>query len=98
MEPGRHAVKVPELAYTYERNVQVLPTFAMIAGQGASPVPPHRRKKCPRSGPCRPRVDMGSRNRATTGARYSQDVHTGARPVHRFGRWPPDPPLTLLAM
>lgn len=33
---GRDAVADPELAYTYERDLRVLPTFAMVAGQGPS--------------------------------------------------------------
>lgn len=33
---GRHAETDPELSYTYERGLQVLPTFAMVAGQGLS--------------------------------------------------------------
>ena len=33
---GRHAETDPELGYTYERDLQVLPTFAAVAGQGIS--------------------------------------------------------------
>ncbi|WP_433872976.1 MaoC/PaaZ C-terminal domain-containing protein [Saccharopolyspora sp. CA-218241] len=33
---GRHAATGPELGYTYERDLRVLPTFAMVAGQGPS--------------------------------------------------------------
>ena len=33
---GRDAARDPELAYTYERGAQVLPTFAMVAGKGLS--------------------------------------------------------------
>jgi acyl dehydratase len=33
---GRHADVAAELPYTYERDLQVLPTFAMVAGQGLS--------------------------------------------------------------
>ena len=33
---GRDADTDPELRYTYERGLQVLPTFAMVAGQGIS--------------------------------------------------------------
>lgn len=33
---GRHADSDPELSYTYERGLQVLPTFAMVAGNGIS--------------------------------------------------------------
>lgn len=33
---GRHADVDAELPYTYERDMQVLPTFAMVAGQGLS--------------------------------------------------------------
>lgn len=33
---GRHADSDPELRWTFERDLQVLPTFAMVAGQGIS--------------------------------------------------------------
>lgn len=33
---GAHADTDPELRYTFERDLQVLPTFAMVAGQGIS--------------------------------------------------------------
>ena len=33
---GAHADRDPELRYTFERDLQVLPTFAMVAGQGVS--------------------------------------------------------------
>ncbi len=33
---GRHADVAPELRYTFERDLQVLPTFALVAGQGVS--------------------------------------------------------------
>ncbi|WP_374727566.1 MaoC/PaaZ C-terminal domain-containing protein [Haloactinomyces albus] len=33
---GRDAATDPELGYTYERDLRVLPTFAMVAGQGPS--------------------------------------------------------------
>ncbi|TFV64292.1 3-alpha,7-alpha,12-alpha-trihydroxy-5-beta-cholest-24-enoyl-CoA hydratase [Geodermatophilus sp. DF01-2] len=33
---GAHADSDPELRYTFERDLQVLPTFAMVAGQGVS--------------------------------------------------------------
>lgn len=33
---GAHADRDPELRYTFERDLQVLPTFAMVAGQGIS--------------------------------------------------------------
>jgi acyl dehydratase len=33
---GSHADRDPELRYTFERDLQVLPTFAMVAGQGVS--------------------------------------------------------------
>ena len=33
---GRHADRDPELRWTFERDLQVLPTFAMVAGQGVS--------------------------------------------------------------
>lgn len=33
---GRHADEDPELRWTFERDLQVLPTFAMVAGQGLS--------------------------------------------------------------
>ncbi len=33
---GAHADTDPELRYTFERDLQVLPTFAMVAGQGVS--------------------------------------------------------------
>jgi acyl dehydratase len=33
---GSHADVDPELHYTFEKNLQVLPTFAMVAGQGIS--------------------------------------------------------------
>jgi acyl dehydratase len=33
---GRDAATDPELGYTYERDLRVLPTFAMVAGQGVS--------------------------------------------------------------
>lgn len=33
---GRHADADPELGWTFERDLQVLPTFAMVAGQGLS--------------------------------------------------------------
>lgn len=33
---GRHAHTEPELRWTFERDLQVLPTFAMVAGQGPS--------------------------------------------------------------
>ncbi|WP_166137682.1 MaoC/PaaZ C-terminal domain-containing protein [Nocardioides ochotonae] len=33
---GRDAASDPELAYTFERGLQVLPTFAMVAGKGLS--------------------------------------------------------------
>lgn len=33
---GAHADRDPELHYTFERELQVLPTFAMVAGQGIS--------------------------------------------------------------
>lgn len=33
---GRDAARDPELAWTFERDLQVLPTFAMVAGKGVS--------------------------------------------------------------
>lgn len=33
---GRDALRDPELGYTFERDLQVLPTFAMVAGRGLS--------------------------------------------------------------
>ena len=33
---GRHADTDPELRWTFERDLQVLPTFALVAGQGPS--------------------------------------------------------------